>query len=69
MGSEFWFTVRMGLPGSPPKRSPKMRLPCDLRGTHALMVDDNATNREILTGQMGRWRMRTEEAESGPRCV
>jgi len=65
-GSEFWFTARMGLPGPSEKMPAEDRIPCDLRGIHALIVDDNATNREILTKQMGAWKMRTEETESGP---
>jgi len=65
-GSEFWFTVRMGVPRFPAEVLAEERPPCDLGGVHLLIVDDNATNREILARQMSGWRMRTVEAESGP---
>ncbi len=46
-GSTFWFTARFEkqpLPDAPP-----MVVPVNLQGVHILAVDDNATNRTILT--------------------
>jgi two-component system, sensor histidine kinase and response regulator len=37
----------------------------DLRGVRVLVVDDNATNREILQEQCGRWGMTTTTAHDG----
>ena len=55
-GSEFWFIVRLGQqlldtqsPCPPPSR---------LRGMRVLVVDDNATQREILIPQLEFWEMR-----------
>ncbi|MBF0482440.1 MAG: response regulator [Desulfovibrionaceae bacterium] len=62
-GSEFWFTVRLGrqphavLPEAPP--------PTNLSGVRVLIVDDNATNCEILTMRMTTWGMRPFEVLDG----
>jgi PAS domain S-box-containing protein len=62
-GSEFWFTVRLGTQaGGAQAESPP---PADLRGVRALIVDDNATNREILTTRLASWGMRPSDAEDG----
>jgi PAS domain S-box-containing protein len=61
-GSEFWFTVRLARQAEPEK----VLVPGDdIWGTHILIVDDNATNREVLSVQLHAWGARTEEAESG----
>ena len=63
-GSEFRFTVRLGKqPAGARTESPP---PADLRGVRVLIVDDNATSREILTRRMTFWGMRPSEAEDGP---
>ena len=56
VGSEFWFTVRLGL-DSGATHEPTLE-PADLKGTRILIVDDNATNREILTKRTTSWGMR-----------
>jgi len=61
-GSVFWFTARFGraLAGDEPA------LPLDgLRGKRALIVDDNATNREILEHQLNAWAMHSTCAAGG----
>ncbi len=62
-GSEFWFTARLGKQpeGARKESSP----PADLRGVRVLIVDDNATSREILATRMTSWGMRPSEAEGG----
>jgi len=66
-GSEFWFTVRLD---KQPGRAWAERLsPDDLRGVRALIVDDSATSREILTALTTSWGMRPAEAESGPSAL
>ncbi len=62
-GSEFWFTARF------PKQSQRtVRLPdlSSAAGTRVLIIDDNATNREILTAQLTAWGMVPTEAIDGP---
>jgi CheY-like chemotaxis protein len=44
---------------------PESRPPVDLLGVRVLIVDDNATSREILTAQMISWGMRPSEVEDG----
>lgn len=63
-GSEFWFTVR--LDRQPEGTASPSPLPADLHGVRALIVDDNATNREILNTQMTSWNMDISEAADAP---
>ena len=62
-GSEFWFTARFPVQGdgAPEAVSPV----ADLAGVRVLIVDDNRTNREILTNRLTAWGMRTAEFEDG----
>jgi PAS domain S-box-containing protein len=62
-GSTFSFTVRFGRqpqavtePSTPPTR---------LAGRRVLVVDDNATNRQILRQQLGHWGLRVTAVEGG----
>jgi PAS domain S-box-containing protein len=63
VGSEFWFTARLNRQSDDAK-SEKIS-PADLRNVRVLIVDDNATNREILTTRMRSWGMRPSEAPEG----
>lgn len=48
-GSTFWFTARLGAATS----APLPRVPNEkLRGLRVLVVDDNATNRRVVAGQL-----------------
>ena len=61
-GSEFWFTARFA------KQSGRERAVADLpdmRGTRILVVDDNATTRSVLRGQLTATGARPEEASDG----
>jgi CheY-like chemotaxis protein/HPt (histidine-containing phosphotransfer) domain-containing protein len=66
-GSDFWFTARLD------KQAMGVRAenipPTDLRGTRVLIVDDNATNREILMIRLSSWGMRASEAQDGPSAL
>ena len=61
-GSTFWFT-RPHARG----RRPAPALPRELEGLRVLVVDDNATNREILERRLASWRMRADTAADGER--
>ncbi len=62
-GSEFWFTARLGL--QPERTRPAMPTPANLAGVRALIVDDNATNCEILATRMSGWGMRPFDTRDG----
>ena len=65
-GSEFWFTARFGRPAEP---RPDSQQEAALQGARILVVDDNATNREVLTTQLCAWGGRAEEAPDGPTAL
>jgi two-component system, sensor histidine kinase and response regulator len=56
-GSNFHFTARFGLAHGPVAGSGISR-PESLQGLRVLVVDDNATNRQILQEMLTNWRMR-----------
>lgn len=62
-GSEFWFTVRLEKQkkGFDVKKTPMV----ELSGVKVLLVDDNSTNREILSARLSSWGMRIVETKSG----
>jgi CheY-like chemotaxis protein/HPt (histidine-containing phosphotransfer) domain-containing protein len=63
LGSEFWFTVRMG---RQPEGVPVEALSfADLQSAPILVVDDNATNRDLLIAQCASWQVRAQEAADG----
>jgi signal transduction histidine kinase/CheY-like chemotaxis protein len=65
-GSLFWFTARFGRATAGDVPAP----PLDgLRGKRALIVDDNATNREILEQQLVAWDMHSASAASGTEAL
>jgi two-component system sensor histidine kinase/response regulator len=62
-GSTFWFSAKFGK-----QAAPAMSVQTDLYrldGLRALIVDDSATNRKILSHQLGSWRVTYDEADSG----
>jgi hypothetical protein len=62
-GSDFWFTVRLARQ----PESERALLPvAEISGAHILVVDDNETNREVLSAQLRAWGMRPEAAADGP---
>jgi two-component system, sensor histidine kinase and response regulator len=50
VGSTFWFTVKLA--ASDKANAPRRTAPAELRGQRVLVVDDNATNRKVLMGQL-----------------
>ena len=63
-GSTFWFTAQLEKQACS-AFEPAALLAGELRGIHALIVDDNATNRKILHHQLTQRGMVKEEAGSG----
>lgn len=63
-GSEFWFTVKL----EKQQKGELLSAPQakNLAGVRALIVDNNATNREILTTRMASWGMEVCESVDGP---
>ncbi|MCF8118739.1 MAG: PAS domain S-box protein, partial [Deltaproteobacteria bacterium] len=59
-GSEFWFSVRLERPRG--MTADIAEAPADLQGVKILVVDDNATSREILVRRTRSWGMRAFEA-------
>ena len=52
-GSTFWFTA--ALEKQPERQEALLVLPADILGKRILVVDDNATNREVLSAYLGSW--------------
>ena len=65
-GSEFWFTAKFT---KQPAKERQVTLTTGVRGAHILVVDDNATNREILMAQLNSWSVLAEEAADGPAAL
>ena len=62
-GSTFWFEVTLPRQARGEERPPA--LPVDLRNVRVLVVDDNATNREILCAQLAAWGMAPASVADG----
>jgi signal transduction histidine kinase/DNA-binding response OmpR family regulator len=66
-GTTFHFTLRVGV--QPGRATGEEPAPPDVRGLRVLIVDDNATNRRILTEQLFRWGMLPEAVEGGRQAI
>ncbi len=66
-GSEFWFTARL----EPQPEGTGTATPSgeELRDVRVLIVDDNATNREILNTRLASWGMGVVETEEGKQAL
>ena len=67
-GSTFWFELSLGRPeavGTAAAAAEAHGDPQSLAGKRALVVDDNATNRRILSQQLRSWGIESVEAEDG----
>ena len=62
-GSTFWFTLQLEKQGDDAK--PPVKYSRDLFDLRVLVVDDNATNRQILRHQIVAWKMQKGSAASG----
>jgi signal transduction histidine kinase/CheY-like chemotaxis protein len=68
-GSEFHFTVRMGISSAKTIEVGTIAPPELLRGVKVLVVDDNQTNRRILDGMLKRWAMKPTLVEGGEEAL
>lgn len=66
-GSEFWFTAVFEK--QPERKEDIIVISSDIRGKHILIVDDNATNRYVLRGQLKLWGCRFREASGGRQAL
>ncbi|HTD51200.1 MAG TPA: response regulator [Acidimicrobiia bacterium] len=66
-GSTFWFELPFEHSGAArPAATPMMP---EFRSLHAIVVDDNATNRLILRQQLAAWGIHPDEAEDAPSAL
>jgi two-component system, sensor histidine kinase and response regulator len=63
-GSTFWFTARLGKQTGASEPTPSIYVR-DLFDLRVLVVDDNATNRQILRHQLFAWKMQKGSASNG----
>ena len=62
-GSIFWFTAQLEKQSQ--TKQDALRTSLDLTGSRALIVDDNATNREILHYQLLAWKIQNASTSGG----
>jgi len=63
-GATFWFELALRKGEAVPLASEP-----DVEGVRVLIVDDNATNREIVMHQTASWRMRPQAVPDGPAAL
>jgi signal transduction histidine kinase/DNA-binding response OmpR family regulator len=63
-GSTFHFLISLAVQQGSPSR-PRHLDPARLRDLHALIVDDNFTNRRVLHGILSRWGMKPTAVDGG----
>ena len=64
-GSTFKLRVLLDAAPASALNAVPVRHPVDLSGRRALIVDDNATNRRILSAQLARWKVKALDVASG----
>jgi signal transduction histidine kinase/DNA-binding response OmpR family regulator len=69
VGSEFHFTVSVGLDESAAASLPQPGWTSTLKGLSVLIVDDNATHRQWLAESFKSWGMRPTAVASGPEAL
>ena len=62
-GAKFWFTAAFQTVAADPGRT--LKVPVELHGARVLIVDINATSRDILRKQFSAWSLQTELAARG----
>ena len=67
-GSTFHFTVRLGRDAGASRSAPRASIG-SIAGLRVLVVDDNATNREILDELLKSWHMAATSVAGGPEAL
>jgi two-component system sensor histidine kinase/response regulator len=67
VGSTFWFTAKFGKQVD--SNVPAAELLASLAGRRALVVDDNASSRNILSRELSSWGMEVKTAESASQAL
>lgn len=67
-GSTFHFSGKFGRQMRPSER-PALTPPADLERLRVLIVDDNATSRQIILDMLRAWRMQPAEAQGGAEAL
>jgi len=67
-GSTFWFTAKLDLQAVSGKQTGLQGF-AELQDVRSLIVDDNATSRELLTTHLTAWGMRTTAVQDGPEAL
>ena len=68
-GTEFWFTARFARSAEPAGLVDSPSQAAALNGSRILIVDDNASFREVLTIELRAWGARVESAPGGPAAL
>jgi CheY-like chemotaxis protein/HPt (histidine-containing phosphotransfer) domain-containing protein len=68
-GSRFWFRVPVDLASSADVAATEPEAETDLAGLRVLVVDDNATSRNILVHHLESWNAQVSDAEDGSGCL
>jgi PAS domain S-box-containing protein len=68
-GTQFHFTLRMGLTGTNPIGAGTNPVPEIPRGLKVLVADDNRTSRRILAGMLNHWEMKLDAVEGGEEAL
>src|SRR6266852_1555718 len=68
-GSQFQFTVRVGIADTKVIEVGAIAPPEILRAVRVLVVDENRTHRRILEGMLGRWEMKSSSVQDGEEAL
>jgi len=68
-GSTFWFTVKLEKQSRTSSDTETFRSTIEIAGSRALIVDDNATNREILHYQLLAWKIQNASTSGGAEAL
>jgi two-component system sensor histidine kinase/response regulator len=68
-GSTFWFTVKLEKQTQASSDTETLRTTIEIAGSRALIVDDNATNREILHYQLLAWKIQNASTSGGAEAL